>query len=331
MGHGQDLAGAGFDADQCRPALQGVRARDGGVDLVLGDLLQPGVQGGPDGQPAAVEDVAPCVLIGAVGRVVEDQPLHIVAEIRGRDGGHAALRGRMNVQPDRALDGAVMRCGRDFSLLQHFVQHDVAPPDGVLRLGHGVVVGRVVDDAGEGGGLGQAQVLGVDAKVILGGRLDAVGVVVEVDDVQVALEDLVLGIRLLQGDGEFHLPDLVADRFGRSEFDLVRVPGGDVGLDDDVVHVLLGDGRGALASASRGGRQRPEDAGRVDAAVLVEPGVLDRDDALPDVGGHLVQGHAVPVLAEEGGDDGSVTGEDIGGLGRSVDFQLIGQVCDQAG
>ena len=46
--------------------------------------------------------------------------------------------------------------------------------------------------------------------------------------------------------------------------------------------------------------------------MLVEAAVLDGDDRVLDVGGHLVQADFHPVLGVKGGNGFSVSGEDFG-------------------
>ena len=93
----------------------------------------------------------------------------------------------------------------------HPLEHLVAPGRRVLGVGDRVVVGRALHQAGEHRRLRQREVDGVDAEVRLGGGLDAVGALAEVHDVQVAGEDLVLRVLLLQGQREPGLAQLAAD------------------------------------------------------------------------------------------------------------------------
>ena len=98
--------------------------------------------------------------------------------------------------------------------------------------------------------------------------LDSVGAVAEVDRVQVGGEDPVLRPAPLELPGEGCLLELPADR--------------PLGLDVRVLDELLCDRRAALDDllVAYVGPHGPEDAAQVDAAVLVEAPVLDRDDRL---------------------------------------------------
>src|SRR5215218_2651222 len=107
------------------------------------------------------------------------------------------------------------------------------------------------------------------AEVGSGGGLDAVRALTEIDRVEVLGEDLVLVPLALELVGERGLAELLEDgpRALRTE---------------GVLDELLGDGRSTLARAAMQDvlEHRPADADDVDAAVLVEALVLDRDGRL---------------------------------------------------
>ena len=134
-----------------------------------------------------------------------------------------------------------------------------------------------------------AFVLGLVAEVGLGGCLDPVCAAAEVDRVQVGGDDLVLGPLVGELVGEGGLAELLEDR--AMGLGLERV------LDE-----LLLDRGGALDAAvvADVGPQRTGDPAQVDAAVVVEALVLDRDHRLLDDRGDLgrCEDHAV-LLAED--------------------------------
>src|SRR3712207_8998935 len=72
---------------------------------------------------------------------------------------------------------------------------------------------RSLHQAGEQGRLAQVELAGVDVEVVLGGRLHAVRAVAEVRGVQVALEDPVLGVGLLQRRSEEHTSELQSRQY----------------------------------------------------------------------------------------------------------------------
>ena len=85
-----------------------------------------------------------------------------------------------------------------------------------------------------------------------GGRLDAVRALAVVGDVEVALEDLVLGELLLQRDRVAQLADLALHSRRLGVLDALAVALGLAGLDLDHLHVLLGDRRATLGDAAAG-------------------------------------------------------------------------------
>ena len=150
-----------------------------------------------------------------------------------------------------------------------------------------VETGRVVEDGGEGRGLGQAELGGRLQEVRLGGRLDAVGAPAEVDGVEVALQDLLLGHLPAHLHGQDQLPDLAArGAFGTQVEDL---------------DVLLGDGGAALhVTAAGDGPQAAEHAGQGEPRVAEESGVLGRHHRVLHHLRHLVILEGDAVLHSEG-------------------------------
>mgnify|MGYP000916171738 CR=1 FL=1 len=140
--------------------------------------------------------------------------------------------------------------------------------------------------------------------------LDAVAAVPEVDVVQVELEDLVLGELLLEPAREERLPDLA----------LV----GALGVEEQVLDDLLRDRRAALARAPalEVHEHRAPDAQVVEPLVLVEAGVLGREDRELDVRRQLLDRHHRAPLDEELGEEGPVAREHPGDLGRVVGLEL---------
>jgi hypothetical protein len=154
-----------------------------------------------------------------------------------------------------------------------------------------------------------------------GRGLDAVGTVAEVGDVEVALEDLFLGVVLFVPDRQLELADLAGDGWlgGRPHLFL----GGGL-LHQGELDQLLGDGRPALCLAIVGrvvdeGAQR---ALEVEGAVLVEPAVLDRQQSVLHVVADLVERHVLPVLLVEVREQAAVGGEQTGRLGGGDVLQL---------
>ena len=280
--------------------------------------LQVGAQRGADDQAAVVQRLlADAERPGQVA-------LQVVAEERADDGVDAAVR-----RPGLGRDGD--RLGRDLGELllgdvaerEHPAQHLVAPLLGPLRVVDRVVGGRRLDQPGEDGGLRERQIGRVDAEVRPCRGLDPVRARAEVHEVEVAGEDLVLRVLLLEGQCQAGLAQLAADAVLGGGGPLL---GRDRGLQQRLLDQLLGDRRAALEHRARPqvaqqGAQRALD---VQAVVLVEPGVLDVDEGLLHDRGDPVgpDGHAVvPVEVRDhgavGGQDGGVPGQRrVGALQR---------------
>lgn len=151
--------------------------------------------------------------------------------------------------------------------------------------------------------MGGVEVDGVDAVVGLGGGLDAVGVAAEVAGVEVALEDLVLGLGAVQLDRDEELPGLAGDGLLLGQV--------------VVLHVLLGDrGAGLLALAGGGVPAGAEHGLGVDRGLAVEVAVLGGQYGVLGVLGDLCEGDVLAV-------DLAVAGE-LAAVGVEVDVGLLG-------
>ncbi len=93
-----------------------------------------------------------------------------------------------------------------------------------------------------------------------------------------------------------------------------------------VADQLLRDGAGASRVAADGVLQRAGDPDEVDAIVLVEPLVLDRDEGLRNVSRKRRKGHVGPELDPDLTDEGTVAGEDHRRLRRADDPPCLGAV-----
>ena len=234
------------------------------LDDGRGDPQAPGVDGGVL-QPQQVAQVLPDLL-----RDIPLDPLR-----------RAGRRGR----PDLGEVGGVPLALAEPALLDHPVQDvgDPVPGPFLVAVGEvGVEQGRRVGDGREEGALADRQLRGVLVEVGAAGRLDPVGPTTEVDGVEVVLQDLVLGLLVV----DLHRDDQLA------ELALQRLLLGQV----VVLDVLLGDRRAALhplpAQRAPGAPRQPGDR---DPLVLVEGPVLGGQHGLLHVLGHLVQRHGLPV------------------------------------
>ncbi len=261
------------------------------VDGRLGRVLHVGIQGGLD-QVAAPGDL---VLADACpGQVL----LHVVAEEGPVAGGDTAPRQLVGLRQDaqRLLLGGPQLIGLVGQVLDHGVEHQVAPGQRAVGIGVGVQRAGGLHQPGQQRGLLPVQLRRVDPEVGLRGVLDAEGAVAEGHQVEVAGEDLRLGEGLVQGQRH---PDLaqLARRRG-----LHRRPLLGVGLRDHqqlvVLDVLLFDGRAAAGVEVAGGvaGQARQRAFPVDTVVFGKPLVLDRDDRQLHRVGDLVAGHFEAAL-----------------------------------
>ena len=220
----------------------------------------------------------------------------------------------------------------DELVVQHLLQDPVHAVLGQVGIGHRVIGPRRVGQARQQRGLGDGHVLRRVAEVVLCAGLHPVGGGAEGGDVEIAFEDLVLGVRegLLQGQGVLDLPELARRRRLRGRADLRGVATADARLHQDVAHVLLGEGGRSLAvGARRVGGERAQHAGGVDALVLVEALVLDGDDGVLHVLADIGQRHHDPVLGVELGDLRAVGGAQDRDLARLEHLEVIGEVLEE--
>ena len=222
-------------------------------------------------------------------------PLHDPAAHRLRiEGRHLPERVVDGVDPDRRIVGGPPHLLGDGAVLAHAPQHVAAPPAGRLGVEHRRVAAGRLRQPGEERGLGDGQLPGGLAEVVLRRRLDPVAVVPQVDAVQVQPEQLLLSEGLLQARRQDGLAGLAPEV-------LPRALGEALGGDQQRLGGLLGDGGAALDLlledvGVHAGAQRPQP---VDAAVLEEVLVLGGQEGLHHVAGDpLVGDHPAPLLEE---------------------------------
>ncbi len=239
------------------------------LDRFAAGVLQLGVDRGVHLEPALADGVDPVLL---------DQLLLDEVEEVGLADLLVAVAG---IEVDALVDRVLVLALADVSLLLHLFQHLVAALQGRPRVLQRVVQRRRLGDAGEHRGLGEGEVVGLLRVVDLRGGLDAhrraavdrpVG-----GGVEVVLEDPLLGVLLLELLGDLRLLDLA-----------LQVTLGVV--DVEVAGELHRDRRSALLHLAglEVLERRAGDSLEVDAVVLVEALVLDRDRRLLQILGDLV-------------------------------------------
>ena len=223
--HRHDLAGAG--SHRSEPDAQTLGAGRGRLVLhgLHRGLLGIAVERRDHAKSAAVD-----VVLGE--SVVEQRLAHRVEQVAvGPDPvGEAALG-----DEGREHRGGLL-LGRDPALLHHAVEDVVVALLQLEEVGIGVVAAGRSDDGRQRCGLTEGQLVGRNPVVGLGRRLDAVGAASEVDGVEVVLEDLVLGHRGIELEGQDELLDLARERAVLGE--------------ESVLRVLLGDRRATLETAA---------------------------------------------------------------------------------
>ena len=177
--------------------------------------------------------------------------------------------------------------GRDHLLRHHGVQHVELPNLRLSGVDQRAVLRRRLRQSGQHRCLPERQV--VRGGVVEGSRrrLDAVALAAVVDRIQIHLQNLVFRITAVEVDGERRLADLALD--GRRR----------IRPDKDLLDQLLADGAAALGDVvvrvvGDGGSGDPTE---IDAVVLVEGLILDRDRRLADVGRHRFQRDHNPMVA----------------------------------
>ena len=207
----------------------------------------------------------------------------------------------LDLQPDLGLDRGIVLLLGDHTGLEHALEHDVAAVQSCLGVVAGVEAPRLLDQAGQQRGLRQRQLGRGGREVVPRGGLDAVRAVAVVRDVQVALQDLVLGHLLLERDRVLHLLDLAPEVLVHRGLRGLLVAGGEGVLLEGELDELLGERGRALAGVTALGvvDRGAEHALRVDAAVLAEAVVLDGDlRVLHDLGDLGQRDHDAVLVVE---------------------------------
>ena len=248
-------------------------------ERLLRRLLHVGIDGRVDLQPAFA-DARPAE---AIDQLAADLFLEVLAVA------FVALDAvfEMDLGGAGALEAGLI----ERLVLEHRLEHLRAARDGLVQIDGRRVVRRRLDDAGDHRGFFHRQIHRALVEEAARGRFDAVEAVAEIHLVQIELEDLFLRIGALDKsseDGFFQLAGvtLIAQR------DLFRKAES---------CELLRDRAGALpdASAAEVRERRAEDAPHVDAGVLEEALVLDREDRANHVGRHPGQRHFDALFLED--------------------------------
>lgn len=212
--HAEHIAGVGVHHDHRRLRRDAVGLREAilvGKDL-LHRALDDRVFGGNDLQAAGIEHprgdgaVDGVLLHQRVGDVVDER----VDEI-GVDRLARVFLLAFGVEVKRLVVGVVEFLLRDLPLIEHLLEHHVAALEIVLGVTDGVVLRRGFRDCRQRGAFDERQLVERLAEVGLRGRLDAVAVLRQIDDVEVHLQDFFLRELGLDVDGAENLLHLALD------------------------------------------------------------------------------------------------------------------------
>ncbi len=298
---------AGVDvADGAAPAARLVVAHQAVDQRLAGHQLHLGIERGADRQPALVE------LLLAV--TVAELAAHLLGEIARRVG---VGRQHARVDAQRLGLGLLAVGARHVTVLDHAVDHPVAPRHGLVAVQERVVVVGPFGQRRQVGDLGHAQLAHGLVEVVERRRRDPVIAQAQVDLVQVEFEDLLLGIGRLDPEREQRLLDLAV------EAPLVG--------EQEVLGHLLGDGGRALDAlvAFHQHHQGAPDALEVDAVVGVEVLVLGRQEGVLDErrdrGGRQVESALAGIFSQQA----AVARVDARHHGRLVvlELRVVGQVA----
>ena len=256
---------------------------------------------GLDDQPAAIDHVLALVDgLTQAGRLEQRTP-HVVAEERvsGADATVAGLLDLVLVEADllrlpRLLD-------RDQLELGHPIEYDIATVECSTGVAHRIVGIRVLYQSGQHRCLCQRELVGLAGEVVSGGGLNAVRALTVVGNVEVALEDLILGELLLHRDRVAKLANLALHRRRLRFAHTLAIALGLARLDLHHLDVLLSDRRATLCRPTGGGvaDQCPHRALEVQGAVFVVAVILDGQLRLPHDRGDVLELHRDAVLVVE--------------------------------
>src|SRR6202030_3091864 len=134
-------------------------------------------------------------LVAAIRRC--ERGAYLVHRVRSQ-----RIRIFLQIEDDRLALGIRGWRGGDLAVLEHGIEHEVAPLDGAVRMGDRRVILRRLGKSGEQRGFLELQLPGWLAEIVLRGGLIAVGSVAEEYLVGVEREDLRLRKSALDLDGE---------------------------------------------------------------------------------------------------------------------------------
>ena len=302
------FAGTWFDGRNRHFEAGGIVRRNGFTRRVHGCRIRLHIHGGDDAQTAFLQQLVALGLGGTELLVLQNLTGHVIAEERRITGHLAAGIDILNIQhvfEGNALS-LIMLLLADVPFLQHQVEHDIAL---ILRLFQiavfgGIVLRRVLCDGGDGRGLADGQFRRGGIEIPFRGAFHTIQIVVsELGDVQIALQNLILGVFLFHLHGDEHLTHFTRDGLlggmvlGDGIAAFPRLHG------QHVLHVLLGERGTALHAAllHEGLDEGAHHALDVNAMVLEESTILSGHHGLTHRLGDLLQRNDGTVVCIEFG------------------------------
>ena len=180
----------------------------------------------------------------------------------------------------------------------HGVDHHIGAGLSPFRVVRGCQAGGRLDETGQHGGFRHGQVCGWLVEEALGRSLEAIGTGTEIDAVEIKRQQLVLVVLALQPQGEHGFLHLALQGALRRE--------------EQVLGQLLGDG-GATLHHVHGleiGHHGTGNAEGVDANMVIEPAVFDRDEGVGNIGRQGVDIDRTGKARAAPGQDGAVMRQD---------------------
>ena len=288
------------------PALAGIVAHQPVAQRRRRQLLQSRVERGPDPQAARINAIF--AVVGVLAIFGDQRAAHVLDEIASHHLATAAAHGH-GVERLRPRLGK-LRFG-DEAVALHLTQHPVAPLDRAALEALGAIVGRRLGQDRKISRLVQLELVHILVEIGARRRLHAIGVAAEEYLVEVELQDLLLGERVLDTVGEDRLADLagIGDLVGQQQ----------------VLRDLLGDGGRAARrllpdhALDRGADQ----SGIVEPAMAEEGAVLGREERIHQHRRIFVEAKLDAPLAREAVDRRAVERADVGRQRRLIGLELL--------
>ena len=276
---------------------------------VVGRLLLFRIERRDDRQAARVCVVLVLVVHGLAHHFGHILGMHVVLVARGPGA-------------DRFVQCIFVLVARDVAQVEHALEDVFLTDFRALRIDDRIVGRRRLRQAGQHGGLAKRDVLEILAEVDARGAREAVSALAQIDLVHVQLENLVLRQRGLDLVREQHFVDLAR--------------GGLLAREEEVARDLHGDRAGTLRGAAVQYVRHPgsQDADEVDAAMIVETIVLDREHGLLHHVRNLVDRDETAALLAEFADQHVIGRVDAQRhlrtvIGNDVEWRQVGAHHDQ--